>query len=267
MTEDINLKNEIVAIGHALADAARDAILPHFRGTALGTENKSSDGFDPVTIADRAAEASMREILTKRRPHDGIIGEEFGTAPGTSGVTWILDPVDGTRAFVAGAPVWGVLIAADLGNGPAFGIIDQPYIGERFLGGLGLAEMTGPRGRADLGVRDTTDLASATLLSTFPEIGSDAEKAAFDRVEAEVKLTRYGLDCYGYALLAAGQVDLVVEAGLHIYDIAGPRAVVEAAGGTVTDWQGGNPVNGGQVVAAATPALHAAALERLSGSS
>ena len=178
---------------------------------------------------------------------DGILGEEFGATPGTSGRTWVLDPVDGTRAFLAGAPTWGVLIALADESGPVYGLIDQPYIGERFEGGFGDARMVGPQGTRVLRVRGDRPLAEAILMTTYPEVGSDAEGAAFAELSRHVRLTRYGLDCYAYALLAAGQIDLVVEAGLAAYDIQAPIAVIEAAGGIVTDWRGGPAHQGGRV--------------------
>jgi fructose-1,6-bisphosphatase/inositol monophosphatase family enzyme len=148
-------------------------------------------------------------------------------------------------------------------TGPRLGLIDQPYIGERFMGGLGRASVSGPLGETRLGVRATTVLAEATLFTTFPEVGTEEEGAAFRRVASNTKLTRYGCDCYAYALLAAGQIDLVIEAGLAPYDIHAPIAVVEAAGGIVTDWTGAPAHGGGQVVAAATSELHAAAMALL----
>lgn len=254
---------EILETAQAMAAAARAAILPYFRGSELATENKLESGFDPVTVADRAAELAMREVLAARRPHDGILGEEFGTSEGTSGLHWVLDPIDGTRGFMSGTPTWGVLIALSDENGPKFGLIDQPYIGERFWGYGDVAQMHGPLGERSLGVRKVTSLSDAVLFSTFPEVGTEAERAGFEAVMRQVKLTRYGMDCYAYALLAAGQIDLVIEAGLQAYDIQAPIAVIEAAGGIVTDWQGGPAHNGGRVVAAATPTLHAAALAHL----
>lgn len=249
-------------MAEVMADRARAETLRHFRTTTLQTVSKSDD-FDPVTVADRAAEAAMREVLAERRPEDGILGEEFEPLKGSSGLTWVLDPIDGTRGYISGTPTWGVLIALSDDAGPKLGLIDQPYIGERFMGGLGRAEMIGPLGPRALGVRQTTELGQATLFTTFPEVGTPEEGSAFRRVESEVKLTRYGCDCYAYALLAAGQIDLVIEAGLAPYDIQAPIGVIEAAGGLVTDWDG-NPVhNGGRVVAAATPALHRAALDLL----
>ncbi|RBI83878.1 histidinol-phosphatase [Rhodosalinus halophilus] len=254
---------EVTQLADRLADAARGAILPYFRTTTLGTTSKLHTGFDPVTEADRAAESEMRAILSAERPADGILGEEFGEAPGSSGLTWVLDPIDGTRAFLCGAPTWGVLIALSGPEGPLYGVVDQPYTGERFRGGLGLAELEGPMGRRPLSVRRGLALGQATLATTFPEIGTEAERAAFGRVAAEVQLTRYGMDCYAYAMLAAGQIDLVIEAGLAPYDIHAPMAVIEAAGGIVTDWQGGPAHAGGRILAAADPALHRQAVALL----
>ena len=258
--ESAAFQTELWSVAEELAEAARAAILPHFRAVGLSADNKVAGGFDPVTIADRAAEQAMRAVLAQRRPDDGILGEEFGTQPGSSGLTWVLDPIDGTRGFISGTPTWGVLISLNDANGPRLGIIDQPYIGERFCGGFGRAEVIGPQGRAPLKTRKTTDLADATLFSTFPEVGSAEEQACFQAVEKTVRLTRYGCDCYAYGLLAAGQIDLVIEAGLNAYDIAAPIGVIEAAGGIVTNWEGGTVHDGGCALAAATPELHAKAL-------
>ncbi|MBE0454021.1 inositol monophosphatase family protein [Roseovarius autotrophicus] len=257
--------DEIVKTAHVLADAAREAVLPYFRNDALCADNKHGDGgFDPVTEGDRAAERTMRALLERLRPEDGILGEEFGATPGTSGLTWVIDPIDGTRAFMSGAPTWGVLVAVSDHGGPIYGLIDQPYIGERFEGGLGRARLTGPLGERTLRARGDRALSDAVLFTTFPEVGSPAEGAGFADLARHVKLTRYGLDCYAYALLAAGHIDLVVEAGLAAYDIQAPIAVIEAAGGIVTDWRG-NPVHeGGRVLAAAGRQQHEAALAILS---
>ncbi|KIC43304.1 inositol monophosphatase [Ruegeria sp. ANG-R] len=246
-----------------MADAARAAILPYFRQSNLKTDNKRLSGFDPVTIADREAEKAMRAVLAKHRPEDGILGEEFGQSVGTSGRVWVLDPIDGTRGFISGTPTWGVLIALSDDTGPALGVIDQPYIGERFIGDKDQAIVKGPMGRAALGTRETRSLDQAIIFTTFPEVGSETEASAFRAVSRRAKLTRYGMDCYAYALLAAGQIDLVVEAGLNAYDIQAPIAVIEAAGGIVTDWQGAPAHNGGRALAAANADIHAAALEIL----
>ncbi|MBY6138882.1 histidinol-phosphatase [Leisingera daeponensis] len=250
-------------VANRMADAARAAILPHFRTPSLNAENKLAGGFDPVTVADRAAEQAMRAVLAELRPDDGILGEEFGADPGRSGRTWVLDPIDGTRGFISGTPTWGVLIALSDESGPFLGVIDQPYTGERFWGGAEIAAMTGPLGKKPLQTRGTAALADSILFTTFPEVGTAEERAGFERVAARARLTRYGMDCYAYALVAAGQADLVIEAGLNAYDIQAPIAVIQAAGGIVTDWQGNPAHNGGRVLAAANATLHAAALELL----
>lgn len=247
-------------IAERAADAARSVIRPHFRNRFLTDDNKDASGYDPVTAADREAEQAIREIIQSQRPEDSILGEEFGHSAGTSGLTWIIDPIDGTRAFVSGTPTWGVLIALADETGPILGVIDQPYISERFRGGLGVADVTGPFGTHPLGVRATTALSDAIVFTTFPEVGTDIEGRAFHSLASQCKLTRYGCDCYAYGLLAAGSIDLVMEAQLNSYDIAAPIAVIEAAGGIVTDWSGGPAHHGGQVLAAANRTLHAQAL-------
>ncbi|WP_171120459.1 MULTISPECIES: histidinol-phosphatase [unclassified Ruegeria] len=250
-------------VAEEMADAAREAILPYFRQSNLETSNKLSGGFDPVTIADREAEKAMREVLARHRPDDGIFGEEFGQVQGSTGRTWVLDPIDGTRGFISGTPTWGVLIALSGQDGPIMGVIDQPYIGERFLGSTDIAQAVGPTGTMQLSTRSTRTLDEAILFTTFPEVGSLQDRAGFEAVAQHVRLTRYGMDCYAYALLAAGQVDLVIESGLNAYDIQAPIAVIQAAGGIVTDWQGGAAHNGGRALAAANADVHAAALEIL----
>jgi histidinol phosphatase-like enzyme (inositol monophosphatase family) len=255
--------DDLMATAAALADVARVATLAHFRTSGLRADNKDAARFDPVTIADRESEQAMRAVLAQRRPQDGILGEEYGTTSGTSGLTWVLDPIDGTRGYLCGTPTWGVLISVADATGPLYGMIDQPFIGERFEGGFGRAQVTGPMGRHDLRTRDARGLHQAILLSTFPEVGTATEHAAFRRVADSVRLVRYGMDCYGYALLASGQVDLVIEAGLQAYDVQAPIAVIRAAGGIVTNWQGGACDHGGQVIAAANANVHAAAMDLL----
>ena len=254
---------DLPRVAGLLADAAREVILPHFRTSDLAADNKQAGGFDPVTEADRAAEAAMREILARERPEDGILGEEFGASAGQSGLTWVLDPIDGTRGFISGTPTWGVLIAVSDDRGPFYGVIDQPYIGERFEGGPDGARLTGPRGTQAIRTRPARDLSQATILTTFPEVGQTADRDGFHDLAGRARLTRYGMDCYAYALLALGQVDLVVEAGLAPYDIQAPIAVVQAAGGIVTNWQGGPAHEGGRALAAANAEIHAQALEVL----
>jgi histidinol phosphatase-like enzyme (inositol monophosphatase family) len=260
MTASQGFDPDIRRVAHLMADAARAAILPYFRSATLTADNKLAGGYDPVTEADRAAERAMRDILGVQRPDDGILGEEFGAAPGSSGLTWVLDPIDGTRGFVSGTPTWGVLIGVSDADGPFYGIIDQPYIGERFEGAPDGATLTGPLGTRDLQTLAPRPLSEATMFTTFPEVGLPEDAAAFQAVASRVRLTRYGMDCYAYALIAAGQIDLVIEAGLEAYDIQGPIAVVQAAGGIVTDWQGGPAHEGGRALAAANADIHAQAL-------
>ncbi len=257
--------SDLADVAHALADAARVATLLHFRSDDLTADTKEQERFDPVTVADRLSEQRMRAILAERRPQDGILGEEFGAKTGTSGLTWVLDPIDGTRGYLSGTPTWGVLISVRDDSGPLYGIIDQPYIQERFEGGFGRAQVLGPMGRKALKTRAPRPLDQAILFSTFPEVGTPQEHAAFRRVVPQVRLTRYGTDCYAYALIAAGQIDLVIEAGLQAYDVQAPIAVITAAGGVVTNWQGGPAQDGGQVLAAANAQIHAAALALLNG--
>ncbi len=246
-----------------LADVGAARALPLFRSPSLIADNKAVAGFDPVTQADREAEAAMRALLARDRPEDAVLGEEFGQTPGASGLTWVLDPIDGTRAFLCGVPSWGVLIGLDAGAGPVLGVIDQPFTGERFIGGFGRAVLRRGGVETPLGVRACARLADAVLFSTFPEVGTPAERAGFEAVRDRVRLTRYGLDCYAYALVAAGQIDLVIEAGLHPYDVQGPQGVIEAAGGIVTDWRGGPAHHGGRIIAAGDRRVHAQALELL----
>jgi histidinol phosphatase-like enzyme (inositol monophosphatase family) len=265
MRVDKALAAELVATAHELADVARVATLSYFRSHDLAADTKETQRFDPVTAADRLSEERMRAILARRRPHDAILGEEFGTQAGTTGLTWVLDPIDGTRGYLSGTPTWGVLISVRDAEGPLFGIIDQPYIRERFEGGLGRAQMQGPMGESALAVRSPRPLSQAILFSTFPEVGTPEEATAFHRVARQAKLVRYGTDCYAYALIAAGQIDLVIEAGLQAYDVQAPIAVIEAAGGIVTDWQGRPAHDGGQILAAASREIHTQAMALLNG--
>ncbi|QHQ37372.1 histidinol-phosphatase [Algicella marina] len=256
---------ELLAVAFALADAAAQITLPQFRAPSLMVENKADGGnFDPVTQADKAAELAMRAVLAARRPDDGILGEEGENVAGSSGYTWVLDPIDGTRAFLSGVPSWGTLIAVNHGAAPILGMIDQPFTAERFWGDANGAQYQRGRGRPQpIRVRNVECLKDAVLFSTFPEIGTPADRTAFEAVSAAVRLTRYGIDCYAYALLAMGQIDLVIEAGLHPYDIQGPMAVVTGAGGIVTNWDGGPAEAGGRIIAAANRRIYADALELL----
>ncbi|WP_420394155.1 histidinol-phosphatase [Acuticoccus sp.] len=222
---------------HALADAAEAAVLPHFRQLAY-VDNKASEGFDPVTVADREAEAAMRAILARERPDDAVVGEELAEARGTSGRTWILDPIDGTRAFIAGLPTWGVLIALAEDGSAVRGMMAQPFVGERFVGGPDGAYWSRGSQQHALAARRCATLGEAVLASTGPQHFDVSRRERFATLAAACRMVRYGTDCYGYAMVAAGHIDVVVEAGLKVVDIAPFVPMITAAGGTVTDWQG-----------------------------
>lgn len=246
-----------------LATASGETILPFFR-TSLGVENKKTgQDFDPVTEADRAAEAAMRRLITSNFPQHGIVGEEFGSERPDAEYVWVLDPIDGTKSFIGGFPVWGTLIALLHNGRPAFGMMHQPYIRERFTGDNGAARYRGPSGERRLSVRRCATLNEATLYTTTPLLMNDAERDLFGRVEKNVRLSRYGGDCYAYCMLAAGHVDLVIEAGLKAYDIAALVPIVTGAGGIVTTWDGGPAHNGGNIIAASDPRVHEAAMKLL----
>lgn len=254
--------NDDLILAHRLADAARTAIQPFFRN-GLDVTNKLSDGFDPVTQADRASETAMRQILEEERPDDGVIGEEFASRPSRNGRNWVLDPIDGTRAFITGLPSWMVLIALSVDHEPVLGVADQPFTRERFsgssLGGLWRRDAD----QSVLRSRKTTQLDMAYISTTDPGLFEGAEISAFERVRAHSRLCRYGLDAYAYSMLALGGLDAVIESGLKPFDIQALIPIVRASGGVITDWRGGSAADGGQVVAAASAALHAEILEHL----
>jgi myo-inositol-1(or 4)-monophosphatase len=239
----------------SLADAASAAVLPHFR-TVLPVDSKASHRFDPVTVADRESEAAMRALIAERFPQDGVIGEEHGTVNAGAERVWVLDPIDGTRSFIAGLPVWGVLIGLLHRGKPVLGMMAQPFTGERFAGDGRTAWYTGPGGPRTLRTRPCSDLSEAVLFTTSPDNFAPDELSAYRRSEAKVRLARYGADCYAYAMLTAGFIDTVIEAGLQPYDIIPMIPVIEGAGGVVTSWDGGSPVQGGKVVASGDRRLH-----------
>jgi len=261
---------DFAAFVEKLADVAGETILPFFR-TALGAEDKNIGGmFDPVTEADHAAETAMRRLIELTFPHHGIIGEEFGNLREGAEYVWVLDPIDGTKSFIAGIPTWGSLIGLLHHGRPTYGMMVQPFAQERFVGDGRGAFWRGPGcnhaiTKRVLKTRDCASLAKATLMTTSPLL-FDAEKLeAFRRVEAKVRLSRYGCDCYAFAMLAAGHVDCVIEAGLQPYDIAPLVPIIEGAGGIVTAWDGGSPARGGDVVACGSQRIHADVLKLLKG--
>jgi len=243
-----------------LATSSGETILPFFR-TSLLVDNKSaSQDFDPVTEADRAAEAVMRRLIKANFPQHGIVGEEFGSEREDAEYVWVLDPIDGTKSFIAGFPIWGTLMHKGT---PVFGMMHQPYIGERFYGDNGSANYAGPSGERRLTVRRCGSLKEATSYTTSPLLMNAADRAAFAKVEGAVKLTRYGGDCYSYCMLAAGHLDLVVETELKPYDIAALIPIITGAGGIVTNWNGGPAQAGGRIIAAGDPRVHEAAMKLL----
>jgi histidinol phosphatase-like enzyme (inositol monophosphatase family) len=248
-----------------LATQSGQAILPFFRAQH-SMEDKSAGGvFDPVTEADRAGENVMRHLIKRSFPAHGVLGEEFGNENIDAEYVWVLDPIDGTRAFISGIPVWGTLIGLTRGGVPVYGMMHQPFTGERYSGDGRQARYEGPNGPRTLRTRATTDLARATLMTTSPNLFKGEEAQAYGRVEAGVRLPRYGCDCYAYCMLAAGHVDLVIESGLKPYDIVALIPIIEGAGGIVTSWNGGSAAGGGRVIAAANKTLHEAAMALLAG--
>ena|SRR5947209_1933740 len=258
---------DFAAFVDQLATASGEAILPFFR-TTLGVEDKgSAAGFDPVTAADRAAENTMRSLIKRNFPEHGIVGEEYGNERSNAEYVWVLDPIDGTKSFITGMPVWGSLIALTRNGVPIFGMMHQPFINERFSGDGGAARYRGPAGERALNVRPCASLSAAMLFTTSPRLMNADDGAAFGRVEQAVRLSRYGGDCYAYCMLAAGHVDLVIETGLKPHDIVALIPIIEGAGGIVTNWEGGSAAKGGRVVAAGDKRVHAEAMNLLGAKS
>jgi myo-inositol-1(or 4)-monophosphatase len=255
---------DFAAFVERLANTAGEAVLPFFR-TMIGVEDKSrGQKFDPVTAADHAGEAAMRQLIKSTFPGHGIVGEEFGREDEDAEYVWVLDPIDGTRGFITGLPSWGTLIGLLRHGDPVYGLMSQPFIKERFWGDGGSARTRGPLGERKLRTRPCAMLASAVMSATTPRMFSAEELPFFEKLEAAVRDTRFGGDCYAYCMLAAGQIDLVVEAGLQPYDIVALIPIIEGAGGMVTSWDGGPATKGGRVIAAGDRRVHAAALEILS---
>jgi myo-inositol-1(or 4)-monophosphatase len=248
--------DDYLEFAYRTAVAAGASTLPHFR-VPIAVDDKGEADYDPVTAADREAESVIRAAISKAFPDHGIRGEEHGAERGRSRYTWVIDPVDGTRSFITGQLHWGLLIALHDGARVVCGVMHQPYVGETFLAARG-----GParfrRGSSErtIATRRCASLGDAVLAATSPSIfETDAERAGFARVSARARLTRFGGDCYAYCLLAMGLIDVVVEAGLHAWDIQALVPIVEGAGGTVTSWDGDVCDEGGQVVACGDPAL------------
>jgi myo-inositol-1(or 4)-monophosphatase len=258
-----------VAFAHRLADRSGEVIRPFFRQRIDVADKKmlvaGKPYFDPVTAADKGAEEAIRAIIERERPDDGILGEEYGEKPSRNGLRWVLDPVDGTRAFITGRHEWGSLIALERDGRPVLGILDQPWLRERYVG---ISE--GPErsctlheaGKTSaLQVRSCDTLADAVLCATHPDsYWHDGEWSAFRRVQKQVRMSRWGGDCYIFGAMALGFVDLIVETTFHRWDVAALMPIIEGAGGIITNWQGGDCSAGGQCLAAGDARVHAQAI-------
>jgi myo-inositol-1(or 4)-monophosphatase len=255
----------LTAFARDLARAAAAEILPHFRA-GVPVDIKPDEVWDPVTEADRAGERAMRALIEARFPDHGIHGEEYGMKPGRSGFTWILDPVDGTRAFICGMPTWATLIGLNLDGAPRIGVMAQPYVGETFFGNAGGAWVDYRGVERRLKVRAERSLADAVLTTTAPELyRTPEEKGALRRLSAATRMTRYGGDAYFFCVLAAGQIDLAMDARMAPYDIAPLIPIIEGAGGHVCTWERANAAGGGNVIAAGSEAVLEQALAVIAG--
>ncbi len=246
---------EILDFGLTMAFNSGRIARKYFR-SSLTISSKSEDNFDPVTEADRKIEQYLSSKIRRAYPQHGIVGEEFGSQQGNR-YTWIIDPIDGTRGFVTGTPMWGSLIGFMEDNDPLIGIMHQPFIKETFFANKKKCWHKSGKLIRPLRCRETENIEQAILCCTHPamfSMNNDAE--AFSRVESVTRFSRFGSDCYGYCLLAAGFVDIVIEAGLQIYDIIPLIPIIESAGGVVTCWDGGPAQRGGNIVATANPGLH-----------
>lgn len=253
-----------LAFAHTLADSAGKIIRPYFR-KRIEIVDKGFGAFDPVTLADKRAEESIRVLIEKTYPQDAVLGEEYGEKEGTSGYRWTIDPIDGTRAFIVGITLWGTLIALEHRGKPVIGILDQPILNERFVGVGGEARLTTPETTVALHVRDCARLAEAVVTTTHPfAYFTPEEIVLFDRLAKKSRMSRFHGDCYSYGMLAMGFIDVVVEAGLKPWDTAALVPIVEGAGGIITDWSGAPVEGGGRVVAAGDARVHAEAVRLLS---
>jgi len=246
---------ELEAFAVELSHEAARTALPFFRGE-FAQENKAGPGaFDPVTEADRAAEAAIRRLIAARYPHHGVIGEEYGEDRPDAEHVWVLDPIDGTRAFIAGLPLWTTLIALRHEGQPQIGAIGQPYLDEIFLGGPSGARLLRHGSDTRLKTRACPALSDALIATTDPDIFVGADREAWTRLRASARLARLGCDAYAYAMVAAGRIDLVAETELKVWDWSALKPVIEAAGGRVTSWTGQAPDGDGRILAVGDAAL------------
>lgn len=258
--------DEFLSFAHRLADVSAASIRPHFRNLDA-IEDKSGGGpIDPVTAADRAAEEVIRAEVARQWPDHDVVGEEFGGQTTGAEFCWLVDPIDGTRPFVAGLPVWGSLIGLLQNGEPVLGMMNQPFTGERYWAGPSGAFYRGPDGERTLSTRTCASLGEAIVTTTSPDMfASDEHRAKFDRLSSGARMRWFGGDCYGYCLLAAGQIDVIAESGLNSYDIVPLVPIVEAAGGRITTWDGDPVTDGKTILASGDPSLHDQALRILAG--
>lgn len=257
-SRDVTDFKSLLDFAHQLADRSGPAVLRHFR-KRITVDNKQRDGgFDPVTAADKGAEKVIAQALRNSFPEHGLIGEEHGSHNETARYRWVVDPIDGTRSFIMGSPLWGTLIGLMDGDTPLLGLMDQPYTGERFWSDKKATYARDANGDIKrLKTRRCPDLAEATLTTTHPDLfAKGSELKTFSRLKDAARMTRYGGDCYNYALLAAGFVDIVMESGLKGFDIVALIPIIERAGGRVTTWDGRPAINGGRILATGDPELH-----------
>jgi len=253
--------NELADFARRLATVAGKVILPLFR-TPGAVDNKMDGGFDPVTEADRSAELAMREVIERVYPDHGITGEELESKPPNSEFNWILDPIDGTRSFICGMPTWTTLIALTCKGKSVLGLVSQPFVQEIFIGGIYGSWSETTSGRHRLAVRPAANISEAILTTVAPEnYKSEKQKRVLQALRDRTRMTRFGGDAYFFAMLASGFVDIAIDAGLEAYDIAALVPIIEGAGGIITTWDGCEATGGGDIIAAASPALHAAAIE------
>lgn len=257
--------SDLLDAAHSFADLSGPATLKHFR-KPVRVEDKGSAGyFDPVTVADRGAERVIVKALKARFPDHGILGEEFGYVPGEGPYRWVLDPIDGTRGFIMGSPLWGTLIGLMKDGAPHLGLVDQPFTGERFWSGPSQSYFSRDGGKPRrIKSRACGKLEDAVLTCTHPDVfETEKLRKGFADIKSAARLTRYGYDCYGYCLLASGFVDLIIESSLQSYDVVALIPIVERAGGRMTTWDGGDASDGGAIVASGDPKLHDIVLRRL----
>jgi histidinol phosphatase-like enzyme (inositol monophosphatase family) len=257
-------KRSLFTFFEEIAEGAAAATLPYFR-TQMSVDNKLDGGFDPVTEADRHAERSIRALIERDFPDDGIHGEEYGLVREHAPRRWVIDPVDGTRAFISGLPVWGTLVGLTHNNVAIAGLMAQPFTGEVFMADGHRAVRKWRGQTADLKVSGCMNLRDAKMFTTSPHLFKGEMRGRFDALESHVKLSRYGCDCYAFAMLAAGFADVVIDPGLQPYDIVALIPLIEQAGGIVTTLDGARAEHGGDVIAAATAELHEAAMEAMQG--